>query len=120
MGITKWLADHIPEGAIIGMLAIIRWLGMREIKRIDDELDSNTKDIADLKKDKITTRDFDELRGSMTASITTAFELLDKNVERRHSENRDDRESLLSGIRSEIESVRTDVRLLWRAKSGSD
>ncbi len=100
------------------LLGLSGWFARRSLKRIDDDLTDNKEALEALKRDRITRSDFDELRGSMTASITTAFELLDKSVERRHAENRANRESLLSGIRSEVESVREDVRALWRAKSG--
>ena len=107
---------HWLIGGCTALVAISAWLCRRAIKRMDDDIAGCQQSIEELKEDRITRQDFDELRGSMTASITTAFQMIDKSVERRHAENRQDRESLLAGVRAEIDSIRADVRAMWNHK----
>lgn len=125
MDVKEWVITNLPEGLIVFISALLAWLGKRVVKRLDTDIEGHgltlakhAERFAQLETKRVTTDDIDELRGSMNATVTNAFEMLDRNIERRHAENIADRQHLLQGVTHQVESVRSDVRELWKVKHG--
>lgn len=64
-----WFFDHVPESFIAAMLSVVGWWVQRKIARAD-ALEAR---IVALERDKVTKDNIEELRESMTSSITHAF-----------------------------------------------
>lgn len=72
-------------GAVL--IAMFVWLVKREIKRVDDTLHEHAGKIGELQLNRVTKDDMDELRASLTATVTNGFQLLDRRVDVRHEEH---------------------------------
>lgn len=125
MDFKEWVIANLPEGLIVFMAALLGWLGKRVVKRLDTDIEDvqgtcakHAERFVQLEAQRVTTDDIAELRSSMNATVTNAFEMLDRNIERRHAENIADRQHLLQGVTNQVESVRSDVRELWKVKHG--
>lgn len=96
--LTDWKNAAIALlGALVGLLG---WIGRRELKRAEMTQQDHASRIGVLEKDRVTRDDFDELRSSLTASITGGYERLENSVEKRHQENRDDMTELRADVRT--------------------
>lgn len=99
--LTDWKNAAIALlGAIVGLLG---WGGKRALQRQAE----HQQRIEALERDRVSRDDFDELRSSLTASISVGIERLENSVEKRHRENRDD-----------LAEIRADVRTLVQQRRG--
>lgn len=84
-------------GILMGLLG---WIGRRELKRAEVTQQDHASRLGVLERDRVSRDDFDELRSSLTASITVGVERLENSVEKRHQENRDDMTELRADVRT--------------------
>lgn len=63
--------EAIAKWALGAWLTVLSWVGVRQVSRIDE-----------LEKDRVTRNDFDELRHSLTASITNAQERTEARLDK--------------------------------------
>lgn len=77
----QWLRDHWPEGLVLAVLGLLRWLGVREVNRVDKAIEDHEERLGVLEKDHITREDFDELRSSLTATITNTAERAENRLD---------------------------------------
>ncbi len=78
----QWLRDHWPEGVVVATLALLRWLGVREVNRVDAQIENHEQRLSDLETDRVTQANVEELRASLTATITSSSERIEKRVDR--------------------------------------
>lgn len=64
-----WILDHLPESIVAAFVGLVGWLAQRAIRKVD----AQEARIALLERDSVTKETIDELRESMTSSITHAF-----------------------------------------------
>lgn len=105
---SSWFWNHLPEGVILGLLAIARYLGLRAINRIDNIADKHEERLRNLETNHITHDDFDELRSSMTASMTNMSNRLERSLDRMHGQN--------TGT---LDRINTRVDDLWKIRTNS-
>jgi len=67
---------------------VVAWFVKRDYRRVDDTLKDHAQQIDELQKDRVTKNDFDELRASITATITNGFaraqDKMDEGMTRTH------------------------------------
>lgn len=85
---VKELLQYIPEGIATAFVAVVGFFGRRELKRIDGAHASNSDEIGKLdtrvgalERFSVTRQDFDELRGSLTASIVNVGVRLENRID---------------------------------------
>jgi hypothetical protein len=118
-----WLVSPLSWLALF-LLGLVSWFGRREMKRIDEALEESEKAakahaerIIALEESRVSRDDLDELRESLTASIINGVERLEKGVDRRHQEHREDREAFRKELRESLDTIHARVDELWSRKS---
>lgn len=97
---TSWLG-WVVSAVVGGLTGALAWFGRRELKRFDSRLDEHADQLLDLQQDRIRRADLDELRESLNATVKNSYEMTERNVERRHTEHREDAAEL-RGMLQEI------------------
>jgi hypothetical protein len=82
--------NHWIEWLLGGYVAIMTWLGKREVRRVDD----HDIRIRTLESNRVTHDDIDELRQSLTASMVNVCERLENQTRTMHEENRETMERI--------------------------
>lgn len=86
----EWLAQYVPEAIATSFVAVVGFFGRRELKRIDSAHATNSGEIGKLgarvgalERSTVTRADFDELRGSLTASITNVGTRMEQKLDQQ-------------------------------------
>jgi hypothetical protein len=86
----SWLTELVwkaVEALGLALGAVFAWFVKRDVNRFDKALEAHTMEIGELQRDRVTRKDFDELRSSLTAAITHGFDRAEEKIDKRHDEN---------------------------------
>lgn len=98
------ITQHWPEGLVATMTGLLTFFSRRELKRNDDRHLAHEQRLKQLEGEVITKNDFDELRSSMTASMTNLADGIDRRMSSMHTENVDT-----------LNRIHTRVDDLWKS-----
>ena len=92
IAMDKYFIELLVGSLIGSYLALLTWLGKRAVVRIDD----HEIRLRAVETDRVTHRDIDELRQSLTASVVHACNRIEENLnnvnrerQEQHEENRE-------------------------------